>query len=139
MPRISNAQRQDAMKYLRELLPAGARIFTTLEHVSRSGMLRHVKVLVSLDGEVRNISPAVATVTGYRRTTSGDAVKVGGCGFDAGFQVAYDLGRVLFPGGVPCTGDARTCRSNDHSNGMRDYPAGHLHTDGGYAFRHAWV
>ncbi len=64
-------------------------------------------------------------------------VKMGGCGMDMGYHLVNNLGYALFPNGVPCTGE--DCPSNDHNNGDRDYTAGKLHRDGGYAFRHRWL
>ena len=66
-------------------------------------------------------------------------IKVSGCGMDKGFHLVYNLGRTLFPDGVPCCG--AKCRSNDHSNGDRDYRVSpeHVHHDGGYAFNSKWL
>ena len=84
-------------------------------------------------------------------------LRIGGCGFDAGFHVVYELGMMLYPDGFGCVGkpangaDGRClwCPSNDHANGDRSYerhgtvvepgfPAvrEHWHRSGGYALRH---
>ena len=69
-------------------------------------------------------------------TKKPEGIKVGGCGMDVGFEVVYNLGRVLYPNGVECCG--KTCCSNDHMNGNRNYEP-HLHRDGGYAFNQEWL
>ena len=65
-----------------------------------------------------------------------------GCGMDMGFELVYNLGYALWPNGYTCTGDSKEfgkrCRSNEHSNGDRNYQP-HHHTDGGYAFRQEWI
>lgn len=121
---------------LREVFPPGAHVYTVLRHVARSGMARHLSVVAMVDGAPVDVTYRVAQVCGMRTNARGHIV-VGGCGFDAGFHVAYDLGATLYPAGFTCIGAG--CPSNDHSNGDRDYTAGKIHKDGGYAFRHSWL
>ena len=62
---------------------------------------------------------------------------------DVGFELVYNLGRVLYPHGFACVGEK--CQSNDHMNdhsdGMRrENYVGKMHTgDGGYALRQEWL
>jgi hypothetical protein len=61
---------------------------------------------------------------------------------DVGFELVYNLGRVLWPKGFACSG--KSCPSNDHSNEPRKYDrekfVGQVHTgDGGYALNHRWL
>ena len=132
-------QKQEAAEYLRGLFPIGATVTTMIRHVSRSGMRRAVAVLaVGEDRRIRNVSWAVARVTGYRFDRDRDAVLVNGCGMDAGFEVAYNLARVLYRDGFPCTG--ADCPSNDHTNERTpNHTPGRQHSDPGYALRHEWA
>lgn len=69
-----------------------------------------------------------------------EGIKIGGCGMDMGYEIAYLLGWALFGKEWPCTGPG--CPSNVHYNPGEerdDYTPGHLHGDGGYALRHSWL
>ena len=131
------AERQEAVEKLRSWFKPGDTVFTTLRHVSRSGMTRHIGVVVLRDGVDLYPNYAIAAACDYRLNKNGDGLVVGGCGMDMGFALVYDLSRVLFPDGFDCTGEG--CPSNDHSNGDRDYSP-HRHTgDGGYALKQRWL
>lgn len=135
-------------------LKPGDVIRTKLLNVSRSGMQREIGVYVARvtdDGQpyVADLSWDVAVLTG-QRISDRRGVVVGGAGMDMGFHLVYSLGRALYPEGVPCTGSngwtkngrrskLNACRSNDHVNGDRTYSKSKTHSDGGYAFRQAWL
>ncbi len=131
---------------LRELLPPGSIVRTILRHVSRSGMNRRVRLVICADGDTKDISWIVAHALGdpikNRAGWVQDVgIEVGGCGMDVGFELVYNLGRVLYPKGFVCCGER--CQSNDHFNDpkcKRDTFKGQMHTgDGGYALRHEWL
>lgn len=124
---------------LAKWLPPGSTVYTILKTVSRSGMYRHVAVLISVDGSLTNISANVATVLDWRWHDDG-SVGVSGCGMDAGFHLVHTLSYVLYPNSYVCVGKKRRCPANDHANGDRNYKP-HQHSPGaaGYAFRHAWL
>lgn len=152
MTKQQQQERDEARANLREQLKPGDRVYTVLRHVARSGMTRWIDVYRIADGNPLRITWTVARAIGATYSRKREALEVGGCGMDVGFEVAYNLGRALYPDGFGCIGDA--CRSNDHSNGDRDYtPHGHRgprydgtkeslkhwHKEGGYAFRHEWL
>lgn len=56
-----------------------------------------------------------------------EAVKIGGCGMDMGFHIAYELGRVLFPEGFKVDGVGRNGDTSGWDN------------DGGYALYQRWM
>lgn len=114
----------------------GQTIYTFLKSVSSSGMSRQIAVIVSINGEVRNISRLVAEVLELRLNKSLDAITIGGAGMDMGYSIVYGLSRTLFKDSFYCIGD--NCPSNDHVNGDREYNH-HQHSDGGYALRHSWL
>jgi hypothetical protein len=82
------------------------------------------------------ISRLVGKAIGERFNDKRECLSVSGCGMDMGFHVVYSLSRTLFKDNFECIG--KSCPSNDHSNGDRDYTP-HQHSDGGYALRHKWV
>lgn len=128
---------------LREWLPPGSTVYTTLEHVSASGMTRWIIPRAIVDNEPLFLSGYVESVTGLKRTGRYDGIKMEGCGMDMGFALVYDLAYKLYPNGFGCIGDK--CPANDHPNGDRDYTP---HSDehphwhdraGGYALKHRWM
>ena len=98
MARISKADHDKALEYLREYLKPGDTVYTILRHVSRSGMARDIGVVAMVNGEPYAITHLVARVLGLRRTDS-DGVRVTGVGMDMGFSIAYDLAWALFGDG----------------------------------------
>jgi hypothetical protein len=134
-------------------LVPGDTLYTILRHVSRSGMQREIDIIsikcggISVFGseillpEVRHWSHVAARALG-RKIGPHNGIKIGGAGMDMGFALVYELSSVLWPDGFMCVGDSticgKRCPSNDHSNGDRNYTA-HLHRDGGYALRQAWI
>lgn len=105
------------------LVRPGDRVYTVLRSVSRSGMRRTLSVLIVTEGRISDITYSVAIVAGYRRDKRGHII-VGGCGFDAGYDVVYSLGRALWPDGTP------------EPHGVRN---GQPDSDGGYALNHSWL
>ena len=135
------AERDESIAKLREMLKPGDEVRTILRNVSRSGMSRSISIII--DGEDR--SYLAARALGSRIDDKRGGIKAVGCGMDMGFHLVYNLGRVLFPDGHDCCGEGTNsgrfdrCPSNDHSNGDRNYSADHRHKDGGYALRHRWL
>lgn len=93
---------------LLELCPPDTTIYTVLEHVSRSGMVRYIKPYVIHDGELVWIGGYVETLLANGRsefarpttpTRNGgrDGLKVSGCGMDMGFHLVYCLSHTLYP------------------------------------------
>ncbi len=126
-------RKQEAIEHLNANIKPGDKLFTQIRHVSASGMSRDVSVYQVRDGEPINISGTVAEVIGGKFNRDYCAIRVGGCGFDAGFEVVYQLSYALHGKGFECIG--QNCPSNDHSNGDRDYTP-HMHKEGGYSLRH---
>jgi hypothetical protein len=148
MTKKQQKERDEARAALREILKPGDTVTTILRHVSRSGMLRHVDVIIPAReepwksrGEVQRITYHVALAAEFRYDRKREAIAVQGCGMDVGFEVVYNLSRALFHTGqpVPCIGEG--CPANDHSNGDHDYTAGHGHHPeaASYMLRHRWA
>ncbi len=126
MAKVQKAAQTGAIAKLREWINPGDTVYTILDHVSASGMTRHIRcVLLKADGSrVTDLHPnrVIATALGYRQAKR-DGLVVSGCGMDMGFEIVYNLGRTLWPEGYGCTGD--DCRSNDHSNGDHNHEPHH--------------
>jgi len=135
-----NAKEREKEEYkekLRGVLAPGDVVYTTVRHVSRSGMRRAIDVHIIRDEEPLWLSYQVAKALGWHFNEKNEAVDVDGCGMDMGFHIVYELSRALFPKGFECVGEGK-CRSNDHTNGDRNYEP-HHHQDGGYALRQRWL
>ena len=105
------AERDNAIANLRKFLKPGDNVSTTVLHVARSGMSRSIRcqaVRRDDDGNpyISDISYLVARAIGARLDDRGGVV-IGGCGFDATFEVVYSLGRTLFPNGFAPSNKAR--------------------------------
>lgn len=153
-------EKQESRELLAEWgIKPGAVIYTILRHVSRSGMMRVIAPIYFVgQNDQRYIYRHVARLVGYREDREKEGVRANGCGTDMGFDVVYNLSRALYPDGFGCIGTG--CRSNDHSNGDRDYTIHtsarhsnlddkdeatnrrngvHWHRDGGYALQQRWL
>ena len=137
---------QEAKEYLLTILAPGDVVYTSLDHVSQSGMTRRISVFVSkVNKEYNNGNPYIQRITWHVSKLLGyslknDALVVGGCGMDMGYSVVYNLSSRLFKDNFECIGEH--CPSNDHSNSVFDRSkenVGRLHSDGGYALRHEWL
>lgn len=135
----TKAQRTEqlaAIDNLRAMIQPGDTVYTVLRHVSSSGMLRHISVVIIAPNDKRDTSHGASLVTDpdcgpfdvswlvaraldYKQEDRHGALKVSGCGMDMGWHLIYSLASVLYPDGFGCIGER--CPSNDHSNGDRDY------------------
>lgn len=119
------ALKSEALASLRETLRPGDTVYTVLRHVSRSGMKRRIDLYVFRNNTPLYLSAHAARVLGCRMSNRAgeEGVSVSGCGMDMGFDLVYNLGRVLFG---------------------KDYqPAAPLpdqaRNDPGYALHHRWL
>lgn len=138
--KVSKEEKAEIVKELRELLKPGDTVYTKLNHVSRSGMMRHIEVLVFRDNQPRHITYDVGRLLEYTQAKD-DGLKVGGCGMDMGFSVVYGLSRALYGDGYPCIEDKEKgirCPSNFHVNPHDKDLKEPIHKDG-YALNHRWV
>jgi hypothetical protein len=96
----TKAEKAEAFADLRKWLKPGDTVYTVLDHASRSGMSRNIRVVLMKceDGAARDLHPnwAISTLMGWRRAKKGDGFVVGGCGMDMGFHVVHNLGYALF-------------------------------------------
>jgi hypothetical protein len=151
-------ERQQAIEDLRKRINVGDTVYTTLKHVSRSGMLRSIDVHLIRDNEPQWIAPKVAKAINFSFDSKREAIKVQGCGMDMGFEVVYNLGCVLFPDGFgeKCQECGQRPASKEHAETVKVVgPSGHSphgckfygrngdlsgwDNDGGYALKQRWL
>mgnify|MGYP003616320034 CR=1 FL=1 len=151
--RYTKEETAEAIGRLLSGLTPGRTIFTKLTHVSRSGMSRSIECyLVQGRDNLTDITWQVARATNSRVDNTHGGIIMGGCGMDMGCYLVYNLGRTLYPNGVPCTGsrgydpdtyatiqDPPRCKSNEHVNEATvPYSRDVTHRDGGYALNQVW-
>ena len=90
--------KERAEELLKECFPKGSTAHTTVVHVARSGMSRHIKVFAIRGERIQNISNYVAKYLDWRYTNK-EAVFVSGCGMDMGFHLIYTLSSCLYDDG----------------------------------------
>lgn len=129
------AERQEALDRLHEILKPGDTVYTVLRHVSKSGMLRRIDLYKFENNRPVYLTHFASKAIGAKIGKE-DGLVMGGCGMDMGFEAVYQLSRAMWPNGYDCNGDH--CWSNDHVNGDPDYTP-HLHRDGGYALMQRWL
>lgn len=118
MTKQQKDEQRAALVALREMLKAGDVVYTTLRHVSRSGMQRVIDVHIIKDGAPVWIGGRAARALGMRYDDRRQGVVIGGCGSDMGFEIVYNLSWALWEKTpYQCLGER--CPSSDHSNGTQ--------------------
>ena len=96
-------KKEDAQRFLRDVFAQQNRptVWTSLKHVSQSGMSRDITLLTSHEGRILDITwyASHAMETGALKERNGSRViRVGGAGMDMGFHLVYSLSYSLFKG-----------------------------------------
>ena len=152
--RYTKDDTRKAIDYLRDKLTPGRTVYTKITHVSRSGMSRSIECYLAQGRDnLTDITWEVARATNARLDPRHGGIVMGGCGMDMGYALVYNLGRTLYPNGVPCTRsrgydpdtyatlhDSPRCKSNDHVNDATvPYSRDVIHRNGGYALNQVWM
>lgn len=127
-------EKAEAKEALKRFIRRGTRVYTTVRHVSRSGMQRAIQVFVIHKGDPVDLSWRVAELLGWSVHSKG-GVKVDGCGMDMGFHVVNALSYAMFDG------LART-RRNPVDTGRwtgSGYKVGGRVWRAGYELNHRWL
>lgn len=95
MAKYTKAQVEESRALLLSVLKPGDTLHTILDHVSKSGMSRDIRLIHLKDGAPSYLTYHAARVLGY--PIKGDAIRIGGCGMDMGFALVYALSSALFP------------------------------------------
>ena len=130
-------------------LKAGETVYTILNHVSKSGMLRVIDLVVIRDNQPSNIYPFIREIEekftkDFKPDKKHQGFRVSGVGMDMGFNLVYNLSSRLFPNGFECIGwdkpSKDRCPSSDHVNNPKvNSEDGFIHKDGGYALKQKWL
>jgi len=80
----------ETLKHL-ATLPKGTIIFTKLNHVSQSGMMRHIEMMYLVDNTPYYIRFLTEEFFNYKINKKSDSYHVGGCGMDMGFSIVHSL------------------------------------------------
>lgn len=86
-----------AWKSLKELLPPDTTVYSVLRHVSASGMQRRIDFYVIKENKPRYLSGYMEAI-GLGRLHDKGGLVVNGCGMDMGFDLVYNLSRMVFKG-----------------------------------------
>ena len=116
---------KEALTSLKKYVKPGATIYTSLNHVSTSGMQRAIALYVVDKKSARLVSLTglAATLLGRKIHKNGGLI-INGCGMDMGFALVYELGQAMWPKGTP--------KPHGTRNGVPDRA-------GGYALKHSWL
>jgi len=115
---------QESLDLLKSWIKKGDLLHTKLNHVSKSGMTRHISIRhlkatnnAEYPVNVSNYDYHVARVLDLSEAPNYQGVKIGGCGMDMGFHLVYSLSRALF----------------------KDEPKGEGDRDHGYWIKQEWL
>jgi hypothetical protein len=98
-------EKNEAKETLLGWLNRGETVYTICDHVSQSGMMRHIRlVILKYDEETKKtytLHPnySASKLLGWPMAKGKSAIKVGGCGMDMGFHTVYSLSHMLFGDG----------------------------------------
>lgn len=88
------ARKAKCLEYLNDYLKKGDTVYTYIARVTNNGMTRWVKVFCVVNGQIIDITYNTAHACGYRLNKDRE-LSVGGCGFNAGFDVVHHLSYAL--------------------------------------------
>lgn len=130
-------ERQEAIEYLRELLPPGSSVYTVHRHTSRSGMTHDIDVYTWKGNVKLYLSRWVATAMDWKCDVGRSrGVRMGGCGMDMGFHLinclSYALHGMKNKGGALRAMNAGQYWSIVHKTTPHSYRAG-------YSLHHKWI
>jgi len=87
---------EQAIEALKEHVKPDDVLYAQLEHVSKSGMTRFIKVRRIKDDYPYDLTYLASVALGWKLSKRYDAIEVGGCGMDMGFHLISNLSRVLY-------------------------------------------
>ena len=91
--------RFDLKETMKEWIKEGDTVFTICRQVSRSGMYRHISVIVKSGEDLLNQSYNIAKLLGYTYKDKTNSVGVSGGNMDMGFALVYNLSHELYGDG----------------------------------------
>ena len=83
--------KKEAIERLKEVIKKGDTLFTQLQHVSQSGMMRHIKVRQLKNDRPLDWTYLVSNALDWKVSDKTRGIRVGGCGMDMAFSVVNHL------------------------------------------------
>lgn len=117
--------------YLLSILKPGTEVYTSVKSVAKSGLSRTMRLFVTVDGQIADVTWHVAALLSDPVQKDG-TIRVHGCGMDMGFHIVYTLSRRLFPDGFKP-------RDAGKDYGRNGTSADDIDKDGGYALKQRWL
>lgn len=103
--KYSKFDQEHALESLKNLVHENDTVYTILRHVSASGMMRVIDMVIFIYDENRktsfpyHIAYNAGVVMGESYDRNNRGLKISGCGMDMGFSAVYNLASVLFGDG----------------------------------------
>lgn len=98
MTKAQSAERDEAIRHLREWMPIGSKVYTIVRHVSRTGNASVSAIIIGqweTPDSVDDVSLSVARALGFKMDPDHGGVKVGYMGERRDAALIHDLARVL--------------------------------------------
>ena len=91
--------KKEAIDYLKSIIKKDDVLYTQLNHISQSGMMRHISIKYIKDNKPMDITGYIAEADDWKEAKNRfggyNGIKVGGCGMDMGFHVVYNISKTL--------------------------------------------
>jgi hypothetical protein len=95
--------KKEAIDILKSIIKKDDVLYTQLNHVSQSGMMRHISIKYIKDNKPMDITGYIAEANDWKEAKNRfggyNGIKVSGCGMDMGFHVIYNISKTLFNDG----------------------------------------
>jgi hypothetical protein len=95
--------KKEAIDILKSIIKKDDVLYTQLNHISQSGMMRHISIKYIKDNKPMDITGYIAEANDWKEAKNRfggyNGIKVGGCGMDMGFHVIYNISKTLFNDG----------------------------------------
>ena len=95
--------KKEAIDILKSIIKKDDVLYTQLNHVSQSGMMRHISIKYIKNNKPMDITGYIAEANDWKEAKNRfggyNGIKVGGCGMDMGFHVIYNISKTLFNDG----------------------------------------
>lgn len=85
----------EAKAKLRELLPVGATVYTTVRSVAKSGMSRRISFFIVDNGAIRDLDFLLVQAGLGKHRGNDNGLFVTGCGMDMCFAMVYEIGQAI--------------------------------------------
>jgi len=92
----NNMKKEQIKDFKKSLRKSKYTVYSTVRHVSPSGMSRVIHFFLIINGGLYHIDYMIEKLLGYKADKNYDGLRVGGCGMDMCFHVVYLLSCKLY-------------------------------------------